>query len=90
MIEEVAFHKEQRYNDVIEELAKTKDQPKLDSQRFWKVKKKLCPRTKDPPSVMLDSHDNLLTTDKAIEDRAIEVYKERLNNNDIKPHLSKV
>ena len=51
--------------------------------------KKLCPRTIDPPFVMLDSHKNLLTTDKAIEDRALEVYKERLSNNEMKPHLIK-
>ena len=71
VIEEVAIHEEERYSKVIEELAKIKDQTKLDSQKFWKVKKKLCPKTIDPPSVMLDSHKNLLTTDKAIEDRAL-------------------
>ena len=74
--------------NVIEELAKIKDQTKLDSHKYWKVKKKLCPRTIDPPSVMLDSYENLLTTDKAIEDRALEVYLEILSNNQMKPHLT--
>jgi hypothetical protein len=36
---------------------------------------------------MWDSQGNILTTDKAIEERAIEVYERRLEGNIIKPHL---
>ena len=51
-------------------------------------KKKICPKSTDPPSAMLDSHGNILTTDKAIEERALEVYMDRLNKNKMKPHLT--
>ena len=37
---------------------------------------------------MWDSKGNILTTDKAIEERAIEVYEGRIEGNTIKPHLN--
>ena len=40
VIEEVAYHEEERYTDILKELSKTKDQTKHDSQRFWKIKNK--------------------------------------------------
>ena len=41
-----------------------------------------------PYPTMWDSKGNILTTDKAIEERAIEVYEGRIEGNTIKPHLS--
>ena len=63
------------------------EEGKIDAQKFWKIKKRLFPKSMDPPSVMMDKDGNLLTTDKAIENRAIEVYKERLEPNEIQEHL---
>ena len=36
---------------------------------------------------MLDNESNLLTSDQAIQDRAVNVYKERLTGNTIEEHL---
>ena len=59
----------------------------LNPNQMWKLKKKLCPNSRDPPNAMLDEHDNLLTTDKAIQDRAVKVFSERLEANPIEDHL---
>ena len=42
---------------------------------------------RDPPTAMEDKHKNLLTSDEAIKNRALEVFAERLENNIMKPHL---
>ena len=52
-----------------------------------KLKKKVCPKSKDPPAAMFDRDGKILITKEAIENRAIEVYTERLTANEIKPHL---
>ena len=60
----------------------------MNPKQIWTLKKKLCPRSKDPPTAMLDSRGNLLTTDKAIQNRATEVFAERLESNKIEKHLA--
>ena len=45
------------------------EEEKIDAQTFWKIKKRLFPKSMDPPSVMMDKDGNILTTDKAIENR---------------------
>ena len=88
VVEAIARVAEAKYVKVIDELNQMKPEGgKIDSQRFWKIKKKLFPKSRDPPSVMLDKEGNLLTTDKAIKNRALEAYKERLQPNKIKEHL---
>ena len=54
---------------------------------MWKLKQSLFPRTREPPAAVLDVKGNLLTSDNAIEERAIEVYKDRLKGNIIKENL---
>ena len=39
----------------------------MNGKQIWKLKNKLCPRNKDPPTAMLDDKGNLLTGSKAIE-----------------------
>ena len=89
VMEEIAAIEENNYEKVTLELAKIKDGEKLDQQKFWKLRKQICPRSIDPPSVMLDSRGNILTSNKSIEDRAIEVYTKRLEGNPMKPHLKR-
>ena len=60
---------------------------KINSQKFWKLKKTICPKAREPPAAMMDKHGNLLTNNKAIEDRAIEVFTERLQPNKMEEHL---
>ena len=59
----------------------------IDSKQLWKFKKKMCPKSQDAPSAMMDKSGNLLTSNKALQKRALEVYAERLAGNEIKPHL---
>ena len=32
---------------------------KINTQKFWKLKKMICPKNKDPPAPMLDKRGNL-------------------------------
>ena len=59
----------------------------MNSKKLWKLKKKLCPNIRPPPTAMLDSRGNLLTTDQAIERRALEVFSNRLEGNEMKDSL---
>ena len=59
----------------------------LNHNQIWKLKKKLCPDSRKPPSAMQDKHENLLTTNKAIQERVVEVFRERLAANPMKDHL---
>ena len=59
----------------------------LNNNQLWKLKKRLCPGSRNPPSAMLDEHENLLTSNKAIQERAIEVFSKRLKPNPIEEHL---
>ena len=59
----------------------------MNANKMWKLKKRLCPSAMAPPSAMLDKEGNLLTTDEAIKERALEVYAERLAPNEIVKHL---
>ena len=66
-IEAIAEVSNNKYRIVMEEINKMKpNEGKIDAQKFWKLKKKLFPKSIDPPSAMLDSLENLITTQDAI------------------------
>ena len=68
---------------------KTDDKSKeeLDS-KLWNLKKEIFPKSRDPPSAMLDpASGNLLTSKDKIEAAALDVYKSRLENRPIKADL---
>ena len=54
---------------------------------LWRLKKKLNPRCRDPPTAMVDANGNLATTHKKIEEIAVDAYKKRLENRPIKEGL---
>ena len=88
MIEAIADEGEKKYNKVVQELQKMKpDGAKINSQKFWRLKKKICPKSKDSPAAMLDREGNLITNQEDIENQALEVYTERLSPNEMKDHL---
>ena len=60
---------------------------RIDAQKFWKLNKKLFPKSRDPPVAILDKRGNVLTEDNSIKDRVLEVYSERLEPNKINEHL---
>ena len=85
---EIANHTEENYNKLKTQLETMESKAGgLNHNELWKLKKKLCPDSRDPPSAMLDDHDNLLTTNKAIQERAVEVFSNRLKANPIEEHL---
>ena len=45
---------------------------------MWKVKKKLCPRPKDPPTAKRDDFGNLITAPSALKNLYLPTYKNRL------------
>ena len=57
---------------------------------LWKLKKQLCPRSRDPPSAMLDKDDNLITNEDQIKAMAVSAYEERLKNRPIKEGLEHI
>ena len=88
VIEAIAEAAERKYDKVSEELKAMKpDWRKINSQKFWKLKRTICLNNRDPPAAMTDKEGNLLTNKDDIEWRAVEVYKERLKSNDMKEHL---
>ena len=85
---EIAQLAQDKYNQVMQDLNEMRpNEGKINSQKFWKMKKKMCQRNIDPPSVMFDAKGNILTADSVIQNRALKVYTYRLAGNKIKSHL---
>ena len=57
------------------------------SGKLWQLRKKLCPKSRDPPTAMLDDLGNLVTSPTTIEKLALETYRKRLENRPIKDGL---
>ena len=88
VIEAIAMNAEKKYDKVVKELENMKPEGrKISSQKFWKLKKSICPKTREPPAAMIDKNGNLITNNKAIEEREIEVFTERLKPNEMEDHL---
>ena len=88
VVKDLAIEAEENFNKVKEELEKVKtNKGGMNSKQIWSLKKKLCPKSKDPPTAILDSKGNLLTAENAIQNRAKEVFIERLQSNKIEEHL---
>ena len=88
VVEAIADATENNFNKIKDELSKIKpDEGKLSQRELWKLKKKLCPKSRDPASAMNDANGNVLTSDNAIQKRALEVYNERLKGNPMESHL---
>ena len=77
------------YNKICEEISDIKcDEGGVNSGKLWKLKKKLSPRCRDPPTAMMDFNGKLITSEKEIEKVAIKVFENRLRNRDMKAELS--
>ena len=82
---------ESNYNKIKEEVEHMKsDEGGVNSGHLWKLKKKLNPKCRDPPTAMLDMHGNLVTSDEAIRSLAVETYRKRLENRKIKDDLKHI
>ena len=63
----------------------------LNSGNLWNLKKEIFPKSRDPPTAMIDPlSGNLLTSEDKIEEAAINVYTERLKNRPMKDDLKHI
>ena len=76
------------YEKIKEEVKNIKpDEGGLHSGKLWKLKKKLSPKCRDPPTAMTDKEGNLFTSEKDIQNLALETFSERLKNRKIREGL---
>ena len=76
---------------IAEEIAGIEcDNGGTNSGKLWQLRKKLCPKSRDPPTAMLDDHGNLVTSPSVIENLALETYKKRLQNRPMKDDLKDI
>ena len=54
---------------------------------LWKLKRKLSPKCRDPPTAMMDGDGNLVTSPHLIESLALETFSRRLKNRPMKKEL---
>ena len=59
----------------------------VNAGRFWKLKTRLRSIVTEPPTAMLDSRGNLVTTGSAIDALTMEMYQDRLQAHNIKEQL---
>ena len=60
----------------------------MSSGKLWKIKKEIFPKNREPKTAMKDPKSgNLLTSNEKINEAALNVFKERLKNTEIKEHL---
>ena len=63
----------------------------LNTGGLWNLKKELFPKSREPPTAMIDPvSGNLLTSEEKIEEAAVNVYTERLKNRPIDDDLKHI
>ena len=78
-------YEEKNFTTIKKEKSKIKlDEGGIHSGSLWRLKKKISPRCRDPPTAMMDPHGNLLTSPDAIDKVALETYEKRFQNRKIK------
>ena len=80
---------ESNYSKIVEEIADINcEEGGGNVGKLWKLKKRLSPTCRDPPTAMQDKEGKLLTSPKQISDLAVEVFSERLENRKINDQLT--
>ena len=62
----------------------------VNSGNLWKLKKKLCPKSRDPPTAMKDEDGNLVTSSDKILDIALNAYVKRLEHRPMNEELKEL
>ena len=62
----------------------------VNSGKLWKLRKKLFPNSRDPPTAMMDQAGNLITDPDQIQNIALETYKNRLRNRTMKEEFKDI
>ena len=71
----------ENYTKITEETKDIEcDEGGFNSGKFWKLKKKLLLRPRDPPTAMLDEAGNLITSAVGVAKLSVEHYKRVLQN----------
>ena len=79
------------YNLIKEEVENIKvEEGGIHSGSLWRLKKKLSPRCRDPPTAMLDRNGVLHTSNREIEAAALVIYENRLKNRKMKDDLKHI
>ena len=82
---------EENYAKIMEEIKGIDcNEGGVHSGKLWSLRRKLCPKSRDPPTAMLDPDGNMLTSSSAIQNLAVNTYKERLKNRKIKYGLEDI
>ena len=80
---------EENKRKILEEISGIDcDKGGIHSGKLWKMRKKLFPKSRDPPTAMSDNEGNLITCKTKIEELALDTYKRRLSNRPIKENLA--
>ena len=59
----------------------------MSAGKLWQLKKKLRGIIAEPPSAMLDGHENIITSNHAIEELTVKMYEDRLKSLKIREEL---
>ena len=82
---------DENYEKIKDEVEGIKyDEGGFNSGKLWKLRKKLFPHSRDPPTAMLDQAGNLITDPIQIQNLALETYKKRLENRTMKEKFSDI
>ena len=82
---------EENYLKIKEEIKDMdSDEGGMNTGKLWNLKKKISPRQQEPPTAMVESTGNLVTSSEGIKNIATEHYGKILENRDIKDDLKDV
>ena len=71
--------------EYIEEIKN--DSGEFSQLKLWKLKQKLCPKSRDPPMAKKDKTGNIITSPELLKNLYLETYQERLKNRAMKTEL---
>jgi len=79
------------YKKVQEELKDMEDNENgFNAAKLWKLKKKLSPQTREPPTAMCDKSGNRITSSSELKKHTMNHYKEVLSNRPMKPEHKQI
>ena len=91
-IEELLADKANENYNMVEKLVSALDGEEggFRAEKLWKLKKKLFPKSKDPPMAMVDKDGNLQTEAEKVNEIGLETIIKRLENRQIKEGMEYV
>ena len=80
------------YNKILSEVQGLEDAEDggFNAGKLWKLKKKLSPRSTEPPTAMENSNGKLITKKEDILEEAVNHYKSVFKQREIEPSLEQL